>query len=98
MFHGSRCSANGVLKDTTLPVKVKVRAILPDRGLARFSLNPGPGQVSNAFVPLKFLQDKLSLSGGPTFFSMGLVRKLLKLGRKSSACKTGVWLCGTPER
>lgn len=45
------------------PVKLKVRAIVPDEGMGRFSLKPTPEPVRNAFVPLRFLQKKLDLAG-----------------------------------
>ncbi len=44
-------------------VRVKVREILPDRGLARFNLQPSPEIARNLFVPIRFLQDRLELSG-----------------------------------
>jgi ABC-type lipoprotein release transport system permease subunit len=44
-------------------IRVKVRAILPDEGMARFSLKPTPEPVRNAFVPIKLLQKKLDLAG-----------------------------------
>jgi putative ABC transport system permease protein len=42
---------------------VTVRLILPDEGMARFTLRPTPEPVRNAFVPLRFLQDKLERPG-----------------------------------
>src|ERR1051325_1788991 len=45
------------------PVQVKVRAIVPDEGMARFSPRPTPTPTRNAFVPLRFLQRKLDLAG-----------------------------------
>ncbi len=47
----------------TESLKVKVRAIVPDEGLGRFSLKPTPEPVRNAFVPLRLLQKKLDLAG-----------------------------------
>ncbi|MBI1830587.1 MAG: ABC transporter permease [Planctomycetes bacterium] len=45
------------------PVTVKVRRIVPDEGMGSFSLKPTPEPVRNAFVPLRFLQQKLGLPG-----------------------------------
>ncbi len=44
-------------------LKVTVRLILPDEGMARFTLRPTPEPVRNAFVPLRFLQGKLERPG-----------------------------------
>jgi hypothetical protein len=44
--------ADDVLQELT----VKVRLVLADEGLARFTLKPTPEPVRNAFVPLRFLQ------------------------------------------
>ena len=40
-------------------LKVLVRAVIPNKGLGRFSLNPNPATPRNAFVPLGLLQKKL---------------------------------------
>lgn len=40
---------------------VTVKGILPDAGMARFSLRPSPEPIRNAFVPLTFLQKRLNL-------------------------------------
>jgi putative ABC transport system permease protein len=37
---------------------VTVRAVLPDHGLGRLSLRPGPAPPVNAFVPLRLLQER----------------------------------------
>jgi ABC-type lipoprotein release transport system permease subunit len=39
-------------------LEVKVEAILPDTGMARFTLRPGPSVPLNAFVPLRLLQER----------------------------------------
>ncbi len=57
-------------------IRVRVRDILPDRGLARFTLQPSPEPVRNAFVPLKFLQARLKLQSPPP----GRVNVLLSSG------------------
>jgi putative ABC transport system permease protein len=44
-------------------IRLKVRAIVPDEGMGRFSLQPTPEPVRNAFVPLRFLQKTLDLAG-----------------------------------
>ena len=44
-------------------LNVKVRRILPDEGMARFSLQPTPTPVRNAFVPIRYLQRRLDLPG-----------------------------------
>ncbi|MBI2808450.1 MAG: ABC transporter permease [Planctomycetes bacterium] len=36
-------------------IEVKVRAVVPDEGMARFSLKPSPEPVRNLFVPIGFL-------------------------------------------
>ncbi|MBI3821364.1 MAG: ABC transporter permease [Planctomycetes bacterium] len=41
---------------------VKVRRIVPDQGMARFSLKPTPEPVRNAFVPLRYLQKRMDLA------------------------------------
>ncbi len=49
-------------EDVLLGLDVRVRVIVPDEGMARFSLKPTPEPVRNAFVPLRFLQEKLALA------------------------------------
>lgn len=49
--------------DVVQAVDVKVHAILPDEGLARFSVKPTPEPARNVFVPLRFLQGELDLPG-----------------------------------
>lgn len=51
--------ARDVIQATT----VKVRRILADEGMARFSLRPTPEPVRNAFVPIRMLQRRLDLAG-----------------------------------
>ncbi len=43
--------------------RLTVRAVLPDAGLARFTLTPNPAPPRNAFVPLPALQERLGLRG-----------------------------------
>jgi putative ABC transport system permease protein len=50
-------------KDVMQALEVKVRQILPDDGLARFTLKPTPEAARNAFVPLRFLQTEFGMSG-----------------------------------
>jgi ABC-type lipoprotein release transport system permease subunit len=50
-------------EDVVEAIKVKIKDILPDEGMARFTLTPSPEPVRNAFVPLGFLQQKLNLAG-----------------------------------
>src|SRR5262245_17770771 len=45
------------------PLTRKVLAVLPDRGLGRFTLKPSPEPPRNAFVPLVYLQRELNLAG-----------------------------------
>src|SRR5207302_2372715 len=40
-----------------------VRAVIPNQGLGRFSLNPNPATPRNAFVPLAVLQKQLQQEG-----------------------------------
>ncbi len=42
-------------------IEVKVRGIIPDEGMGRFSLKPTPEPVRNVFVSLPFLQRRLKL-------------------------------------
>jgi putative ABC transport system permease protein len=49
--------------NVTQKVTVRVRAIVSDEGMARFSLKPTPEPVRNAFVPIRLLQKKLDLAG-----------------------------------
>ena len=51
--------ADRVLKS----IAVKVGGIVADEGMGRFSLNPTPTPVANAFVPIRYLQKKLDLAG-----------------------------------
>jgi putative ABC transport system permease protein len=44
-------------------IDVTIRAIVPDQGMARFSLKPTPEPVRNAFVPIRMLQARLELEG-----------------------------------
>lgn len=44
-------------------LRVKVRAVLPDEGMARFTLRPTPAPALNVFVPLRYLQSRLDLKG-----------------------------------
>jgi ABC-type antimicrobial peptide transport system permease subunit len=54
---------NRKAEEMRVALKVKVRAIVPDEGMGRFSLKPTPEPVRNAFVPLRVLQKKLDLAG-----------------------------------
>ena len=49
-------------EDVIQAIEVKVHAVLPDRGMARFTLQPSPEPVRNAFLPLHFLQGQLGLA------------------------------------
>src|SRR5262249_28586674 len=49
-------------QDVVQALEVTVRAILPDQGMARFTLRPSPEPVRNAFVPRAFLQDGVGLA------------------------------------
>jgi ABC-type lipoprotein release transport system permease subunit len=50
-------------ENVTQKITAKVRAVVGDQGMARFSLQPTPEPVRNAFVPIRFLQKKLDLPG-----------------------------------
>jgi len=50
-------------KDVLQALEVKVRQVLPDTGLARFTLKPTPEAARNAFVPLRFLQTAFDVQG-----------------------------------
>lgn len=49
--------------DVVDELKLKVRAVLPDTGMARFGLRPDTATARNAFLPLQLLQDKLKQPG-----------------------------------
>ena len=51
------------VESATERVVLRVHAILPDAGMARFSLRPTPEASRNAFVPIRVLQEKLDLAG-----------------------------------
>lgn len=53
----------GKRDDVVQAITFTVKAILPDEGMARFTLRPSPEPVLNAFVPLSFLQEQLNLPG-----------------------------------
>ena len=56
-------SVLGEKADTTTARRLKVAAVLPDKGLARFSLRPSQQPPRNVFLPLATLQKLLKLSG-----------------------------------
>src|SRR5262249_10510278 len=45
-------------EDVLSKLDVTVKAILPEEGVGRFTLRPGPGVPLNAFVPLRLLQGR----------------------------------------
>src|ERR1043165_2637580 len=55
----------GKRKDVIATLTLKIRAVLPDVGMARLSLKPTPEAVRNAFVPIRALQKhrELGLAG-----------------------------------
>ncbi len=53
----------GKRDDVVQAITFTVREILPDEGMARFTLRPSPEPARNAFVPLSFLQEQLNLPG-----------------------------------
>lgn len=64
-------------EDVLESISLKVRAILPDEGMARFTLKPTPEPVRNAFVPLRFLQEKLEIPGRANAVLLGGVTENL---------------------
>ena len=50
-------------EDVIEKLLVTVKRIVPDEGMARFSLKPTPEPVRNAFVPIRLLQKRLDLAG-----------------------------------
>lgn len=44
-------------------LRLRVRAVVPDEGLGRFTVHPSPAVPYNAFVPLHLLQTKLGQPG-----------------------------------
>jgi ABC-type lipoprotein release transport system permease subunit len=53
----------GKRDDVVQAIRVTVSAILPDAGMARFTLRPNPEPARNAFMPLRFLQKELQQEG-----------------------------------
>lgn len=51
----------GKRDDAVQSITATVKEILPDEGMARFTLRPSPEPVRNAFVWIKFLQKELQL-------------------------------------
>jgi ABC-type lipoprotein release transport system permease subunit len=51
------------VSDVLQAIDVKVREILTETGLARFSLKPTPEPARNVFVPLRLLQSELDIAG-----------------------------------
>ena len=64
-------------EDSVKLLKVKVQEILPDEGMARFTLKPSPEAARNAFLPLKFLQKELGLPGRVNALLAGGVKESL---------------------
>jgi len=56
-------SVLGEKADTTTSRRLEVAAVLPDEGLARFSLRPSQQPPRNVFLPLATLQKLLKLAG-----------------------------------
>lgn len=54
----------GEKSDTSMARRLKIAAVLPPTGLARFGLIPSQHWPRNAFVPLATLQDMLDKPGG----------------------------------
>jgi ABC-type lipoprotein release transport system permease subunit len=52
-------------EDVLSRLDVTVQAVLPDQGLAHFTLRPGPAPPANAFVPLRLMQERKD-NGGKT--------------------------------
>jgi putative ABC transport system permease protein len=50
-------------EDVLQAMNVKIQEIVPDKGLGRFNLKPGPEPTRNVFVPLAFLQEQLQVPG-----------------------------------
>lgn len=44
-------------------LRLTVKLVLPNQGMARFNLNPSTAAPRNAFVPLRLLQERLKQSG-----------------------------------
>jgi ABC-type lipoprotein release transport system permease subunit len=51
------------VEDVVMALPVKVRKILPDEVMARFTLKPSPEPARNAFLPLRMLQERLQQPG-----------------------------------
>ena len=64
-------------EDSVKLLKVKVQQILPDEGMARFTLKPSPEAARNAFLPLNFLQKELGLPGRVNALLVGGVKQSL---------------------
>ncbi len=64
-------STLGEKTDSTTSQRLKVTAILPSQGLARFSLRPSQQLPRNVFVPLATLQKTLQLKGRVNLLAIG---------------------------
>jgi putative ABC transport system permease protein len=60
--------------DVLQSFSVRVKALLPDEGMARFTLKPSGEPVRNAFVPLRYLQEKLELAGRANALLVGSMK------------------------
>lgn len=49
--------------DVLTEIQVRVRAVIPNQGMGRFSLRPTPATPRNVYVPLRFLQARLHQVG-----------------------------------
>lgn len=59
----SRDAPLSTIQDASVPIRLRVAAIVPDRAAGRFSLNANQTPPLNAFVPMELLQSKLGLRG-----------------------------------
>ena len=71
-------------EEITETLNVKVRAILPDEGMARFSLKPTPQPLRNAFVPIRLLQQRLDLAGRANAMFVANAKPTLAAGLANS--------------
>lgn len=91
----------GEKSDTVASVRVKVRAVTPPRGLARFALAPSQGEPRNVFVPLAVAQRLLDAEGECNALvaegDLTIQPQLADYGLSLEEVRPGVWQLESSE-